>query len=41
LPGDAVVTDPQRPGVVGWEKNAAGKLGARLADLGPMMDPRQ
>lgn len=24
---------------VGWEKNATGKLGPRLADLAPMMDP--
>jgi ubiquitin-like modifier-activating enzyme ATG7 len=24
---------------VGWEKNVQGKLGARLADLAPMMDP--
>lgn len=28
-----------RPQVVGWEKNAAGKMGARMADLAPMMDP--
>jgi ubiquitin-like modifier-activating enzyme ATG7 len=28
-----------RPGVVGWERNPAGKLGARVADLAPMMDP--
>ena len=31
--------DGQRPSAVGWEKNAQGKLGARLADLAPMMDP--
>lgn len=24
---------------VGWERNAQGKLGPRLADLGPLMDP--
>ena len=24
---------------MGWEKNVQGKLGARLADLAPMMDP--
>lgn len=28
-----------RPPAVGWEKNTQGKLGARLADLAPMMDP--
>ena len=28
-----------RPSAVGWEKNVQGKLGARLADLAPMMDP--
>ena len=32
--------DPQsRPSAVGWEKNPQGKLGPRLADLAPMMDP--
>ncbi|KAM0747191.1 E1-like protein-activating [Meredithblackwellia eburnea MCA 4105] len=28
-----------RPGVVGWEKNDKGKLGPRVADLAPLMDP--
>lgn len=28
-----------RPGVVGWEKNDQGKLGPRMADLGPLLDP--
>ena len=27
------------PSAVGWEKNVQGKLGPRLADLAPMMDP--
>ena len=32
--------DPQsRCSAVGWEKNPQGKLGPRLADLAPMMDP--
>ena len=29
----------QKPSAVGWEKNVQGKLGPRLADLAPMMDP--
>jgi hypothetical protein len=36
--GSTTVSTP-RPQVVGWEKNAAGKMGARMADLAPMMDP--
>ena len=28
-----------KPSAVGWEKNPQGKLGARVADLAPMMDP--
>jgi ubiquitin-like modifier-activating enzyme ATG7 len=28
----------ERPTAVGWEKNAQGKLGPRVADLAPMMD---
>ncbi|RPD60458.1 E1-like protein-activating [Lentinus tigrinus ALCF2SS1-6] len=35
--GAAVTTE--RPAAVGWEKNIQGKLGARVADLAPMMDP--
>jgi len=30
-----------RPAALGWEKNAQGKLGPRVADLGGMMDPRR
>ncbi|TFK52716.1 E1-like protein-activating [Heliocybe sulcata] len=29
----------ERPSAVGWEKNAQGRLGPRVADLAPMMDP--
>ena len=28
-----------KPTAVGWEKNVQGKLGPRVADLAPMMDP--
>lgn len=28
-----------KPSAVGWEKNVQGKLGPRVADLAPMMDP--
>ncbi|KAF9021697.1 E1-like protein-activating [Hymenopellis radicata] len=39
--GTAQVTSPSsaRPNAVGWEKNVHGKLGPRMADLAPMMDP--
>ncbi|THH32938.1 hypothetical protein EUX98_g1274 [Antrodiella citrinella] len=30
-----------KPSAVGWEKNPQGKLGPRVADLAPMMDPRR
>ena len=30
-----------KPSAVGWEKNVQGKLGARIADLAPMMDPKR
>ena len=35
----ATATTTERPAAVGWEKNIQGKLGARVADLAPMMDP--
>ncbi|KAJ2922042.1 hypothetical protein H1R20_g15051, partial [Candolleomyces eurysporus] len=38
LSGDAATTT-EKPSAVGWERNPQGKLGARLADLAPMMDP--
>jgi ubiquitin-like modifier-activating enzyme ATG7 len=40
LPG-SVPTSTFIPKIVGWEKNTSGKLGPRLADLAPMMDPKQ
>ncbi|KAG0150179.1 hypothetical protein CROQUDRAFT_652589 [Cronartium quercuum f. sp. fusiforme G11] len=36
---DQEVQSEERPSAIGWEKNSAGKLGPKLADLGPMMDP--
>lgn len=33
------VDAPQKPTTVGWEKNDKAKLGPRMADLGPLMDP--
>ncbi|PPQ69108.1 hypothetical protein CVT25_004605 [Psilocybe cyanescens] len=35
----APVEGSPRPSAVGWEKNPQGKLGPRVADLAPMMDP--
>lgn len=39
--GSSEITAPSssRPNAVGWEKNVHGKLGPRMADLAPMMDP--
>jgi ubiquitin-like modifier-activating enzyme ATG7 len=34
-------TSAEKPSAVGWEKNVQGKLGARVADLAPMMDPKR
>ena len=31
----------EKPTAVGWEKNPAGKIAPRVADLAPMMDPRR
>ncbi|KAK9814486.1 hypothetical protein WJX72_006655 [[Myrmecia] bisecta] len=33
--------DQSPPAAMGWEPNAKGKLGPRMADLGPTMDPRR
>ena len=33
--------DGQSPSGVGWERNAQGKLAPKVADLGPLMDPRK
>lgn len=34
-------TSAEKQNVVGWEKNVQGKLGPRVADLAPMMDPKR
>ncbi|TFK21522.1 E1-like protein-activating [Coprinopsis marcescibilis] len=39
LPAPLPSTTTDRPSAVGWERNPQGKLGARVADLAPMMDP--
>jgi ubiquitin-like modifier-activating enzyme ATG7 len=39
LPQNTQASTNGRPTAVGWEKNAQGKLGPRMADLAPMMDP--
>ncbi|CBQ69836.1 probable APG7-component of the autophagic system [Sporisorium reilianum SRZ2] len=33
--------DAHLPSGVGWERNAQGKLAPKVADLGPLMDPRK
>ncbi|WVQ97783.1 E1-like protein-activating enzyme Gsa7p/Apg7p [Kwoniella sp. CBS 9459] len=37
--GIEAVDTVSRPSAVGWERNPAGKLASRSADLGPTMDP--
>ncbi|KAI0349924.1 E1-like protein-activating [Trametes cingulata] len=37
--GAAAPAALEKPAAVGWEKNIQGKLGPRVADLAPMMDP--
>ncbi|KAJ8472813.1 hypothetical protein ONZ51_g8261 [Trametes cubensis] len=37
--GEGAGAATAKPAAVGWEKNIQGKLGPRVADLAPMMDP--
>lgn len=46
--GDILALAPQAgqedrgtPAAVGWERNAQGKLAPKVADLGPLMDPKR
>ncbi|GAA5847905.1 hypothetical protein JCM9279_003484 [Rhodotorula babjevae] len=39
LSSPVIEGEVERPAVVGWEKNDKGKLGPRMADLAPLMDP--
>ena len=39
VPADVPGGSTEKPTAVGWERNKAGKLASRVADLGPMMDP--
>jgi len=39
LPISCQANDNTKPAVVGWERNASGKLAPKMADLGPLMDP--
>lgn len=32
---------PSKPSAVGWERNTSGKLAPKMADLGPLMDPKR
>ena len=40
ISGDTTTTSSS-PKVVGWEPNAKGKMGARVVDLAPFMDPQR
>lgn len=40
-PPESAVSETQKPGAVGWERNVQDKMGARMADLAPMMDPKR
>ncbi|PWN21726.1 E1-like protein-activating [Microstroma glucosiphilum] len=41
LPIAATQSDSARPVAIGWERNTQGKLAPKVADLGPLMDPRR
>lgn len=41
LPIAPLPSDATRPSATGWERNAQGKLAPKVADLGPLMDPKR
>lgn len=41
MPLKALGNDASKPSAVGWERNAQGKLAPKVADLGPLMDPKR
>ena len=41
LPLAAAPADASMPAVLGWEANGKGKMGARIVDLAPFMDPQR
>ncbi|PWN35749.1 E1-like protein-activating [Meira miltonrushii] len=41
LPFTSLPDTPSKPSAVGWERNNSGKLAPKMADLGPLMDPKR
>ena len=41
LPLSTLPSNSSMVSAIGWERNAQGKLAAKVADLGPLMDPKR